>query len=57
MDLLGLCAIALAVYLGYVLYLGWNGGTVGNGAETALRTRSAGEPSCSRSPSPCSGSA
>ncbi len=36
MDLLGLSAIALAVYLGYVIYLGWNGGTVGNGSETAL---------------------
>jgi S-DNA-T family DNA segregation ATPase FtsK/SpoIIIE len=24
------------VYLGYVLYLGWNGGAVGNGAETGL---------------------
>jgi DNA segregation ATPase FtsK/SpoIIIE, S-DNA-T family len=36
MDLLGLCCIALAVYLGYVIYLGWNGGTVGNGTETAL---------------------
>ncbi|CAN5543930.1 hypothetical protein BH20ACT15_BH20ACT15_09370 [soil metagenome] len=36
MDLFGLCLVALAVYLGYVLYLGWNGGTVGNGAESAL---------------------
>jgi DNA segregation ATPase FtsK/SpoIIIE, S-DNA-T family len=36
MDLLGLCCIALAVYLGYVIYLGWNGGAVGNGAETGL---------------------
>ena len=30
------CCIALAVYLGYVIYLGWNGGAVGNGAETGL---------------------
>jgi S-DNA-T family DNA segregation ATPase FtsK/SpoIIIE len=36
MDLLGLSCLGLAVYLGYVLYLGWNGGAVGNGAETAL---------------------
>ncbi|HEX2359002.1 MAG TPA: DNA translocase FtsK [Solirubrobacterales bacterium] len=36
MDLLGLCCVALAVYLGYVIYLGWNGGAVGNGAEAAL---------------------
>ena len=35
-DLLGLSCLALAVYLGYVIYLGWNGGTVGNGTETAL---------------------
>ncbi|HET8975241.1 MAG TPA: DNA translocase FtsK [Solirubrobacterales bacterium] len=36
MDLLGLCGLALAVYLGYVIYLGWDGGTVGNGAEAGL---------------------
>src|SRR5436190_8475385 len=36
LDLAGLCCIGLAVYLGYVIYLGWNGGTVGNGSETAL---------------------
>ena len=36
MDLAGLCCLAMAVYLGYVLYLGWDGGNVGNGAETAL---------------------
>src|SRR3954452_20511902 len=36
LDLAGLACIGLAVYLGYVLYLGWNGGTVGNGAEKAL---------------------
>ena len=36
LDLAGLGCIALAVYLGYVLYLGWNGGAVGNGAQTGL---------------------
>jgi S-DNA-T family DNA segregation ATPase FtsK/SpoIIIE len=36
LDLLGLSCLALAVYLGYVIYLGWNGGRVGNGTETAL---------------------
>jgi DNA segregation ATPase FtsK/SpoIIIE, S-DNA-T family len=36
LDLAGLGCIALAVYLGYVLYLGWNGGAVGNGSQTAL---------------------
>ena len=36
LDLLGLCCLALSVYLGYVIYLGWDGGAVGNGAETAL---------------------
>jgi DNA segregation ATPase FtsK/SpoIIIE, S-DNA-T family len=36
LDLAGLSCIGLAVYLGYVLYLGWNGGTVGDGSETAL---------------------
>src|SRR4051794_41545560 len=36
LDLAGLACIGLAVYLGYVLYLGWNGGTVGNGSQTAL---------------------
>jgi S-DNA-T family DNA segregation ATPase FtsK/SpoIIIE len=36
LDLAGLACIALAVYLGYVLYLGWNGGAAGNGAQTAL---------------------
>ena len=36
LDLAGLACIALAVYLGYVIYLGWNGGAVGNGAQTAL---------------------
>jgi S-DNA-T family DNA segregation ATPase FtsK/SpoIIIE len=36
LDLAGLCCVGLAVYLGYVLYLGWNGGTVGDASETAL---------------------
>ncbi len=36
LDLAGLCCIGVAVYLGYVIYLGWNGGAVGNGSETAL---------------------
>jgi DNA segregation ATPase FtsK/SpoIIIE, S-DNA-T family len=36
LDLAGLSSIGLAVYLGYVIYLGWNGGTVGDGSETAL---------------------
>jgi S-DNA-T family DNA segregation ATPase FtsK/SpoIIIE len=36
LDLGGLCCIGLAVYLGYVIYLGWNGGTIGDGSETAL---------------------
>ncbi len=36
MDLAGLCCMAMAVYLGYVIYLDWNGGTVGNGAENGL---------------------
>jgi DNA segregation ATPase FtsK/SpoIIIE, S-DNA-T family len=36
LDLAGLGCIAIAVYLGYVIYLGWNGGAAGNGAETGL---------------------
>jgi S-DNA-T family DNA segregation ATPase FtsK/SpoIIIE len=36
LDLAGIGCIAMAVYLGYVIYLGWNGGAVGNGSETAL---------------------
>jgi S-DNA-T family DNA segregation ATPase FtsK/SpoIIIE len=36
LDLAGLGCIAVAVYLGYVIYLGWNGGAAGNGAETGL---------------------
>jgi DNA segregation ATPase FtsK/SpoIIIE, S-DNA-T family len=37
LDLAGLSCIGVAVYLGYVIYLGWNGGTVGDGSETALQ--------------------
>ena len=37
LDLVGLACMALAVYLGYVVYLDWNGGAVGNGSEDALR--------------------
>jgi S-DNA-T family DNA segregation ATPase FtsK/SpoIIIE len=36
LDLAGLCGVGLAIYLGYVLYLGWNGGAVGDGSQTAL---------------------
>jgi DNA segregation ATPase FtsK/SpoIIIE, S-DNA-T family len=36
LDLAGLGCIAIAVYLGYVIYLGWNGGAAGNGAESGL---------------------
>jgi DNA segregation ATPase FtsK/SpoIIIE, S-DNA-T family len=36
-DLLGLGLAAIAVYLGFVLYAGWDGGAVGHGTETALR--------------------
>ncbi len=36
LDLVGLGLIALAVYLGYVVFLGWNGGKVGSASEFAL---------------------
>ena len=36
LDVIGLALVALAVYLTFVLYLGWDGGRVGAGAETAL---------------------
>ncbi|HEY6637735.1 MAG TPA: DNA translocase FtsK, partial [Solirubrobacterales bacterium] len=36
LDLAGICCIGMAVYLGYVIYMNWNGGTVGDGSETAL---------------------
>jgi S-DNA-T family DNA segregation ATPase FtsK/SpoIIIE len=36
LDLAGVCCVGVAVYLGYVIYLGWNGGTVGDGSHTAL---------------------
>jgi DNA segregation ATPase FtsK/SpoIIIE, S-DNA-T family len=35
-DLIGLVMIALGVYASFVLYLGWDGGAVGRGMETAL---------------------
>ncbi len=36
-DILGLGLIALGVLLGGVAYAGWDGGTLGNGAVTAMR--------------------
>ncbi len=36
LDLIGLALVALATYLFCVLYMGWDGGSVGGGAETAL---------------------
>ena len=36
-DVLGLGLIALGVLLGGVAYAGWDGGTLGNGAVTAMR--------------------
>ena len=36
LDLIGLACIGLAVYFGYVLYLEWDGGAVGNGAAEGL---------------------
>ena len=36
LDLIGLGLIAIAVYLGCVLYVGWDGGPVGNTLESAL---------------------
>jgi DNA segregation ATPase FtsK/SpoIIIE, S-DNA-T family len=36
LDLLGLFLIAAGVYLCFVLFLGWDGGKVGNGVETGL---------------------
>ncbi|MEK6278623.1 MAG: DNA translocase FtsK, partial [Actinomycetota bacterium] len=35
-DVMGLSLVAVGVYLTLVLYLGWDGGRVGSGAETAL---------------------
>ena len=37
LDVLGLGLIALGVLLGGVAYAGWDGGTLGNGAVTAMR--------------------
>jgi DNA segregation ATPase FtsK/SpoIIIE, S-DNA-T family len=36
LDLAGVACIGMAVYLGYVHYLGWNGGTVGDASETGI---------------------
>ena len=36
LDLIGLFLIAAGVYLGFVLFFGWEGGKVGYGLETAL---------------------
>src|SRR6476660_9010979 len=36
LDVIGLTLVALAVYLTFVLYFGWDGGKVGGGAETGL---------------------
>jgi DNA segregation ATPase FtsK/SpoIIIE, S-DNA-T family len=37
LDVIGLALSALALYLGFVLYAGWDGGRVGDWAETGLR--------------------
>jgi DNA segregation ATPase FtsK/SpoIIIE, S-DNA-T family len=37
LDVIGLALAALALYLGFVLYAGWDGGRVGDWAETGLR--------------------
>jgi S-DNA-T family DNA segregation ATPase FtsK/SpoIIIE len=36
LDLIGLFLIAAGVYLGFVLFFGWDGGKVGSGLETGL---------------------
>ncbi len=36
LDLIGLALLALALYLGFVLYAGWDGGLGGSGLEVAL---------------------
>jgi len=36
LDLIGLLLIASGVYLGFVLFFGWDGGEIGYGLETAL---------------------
>jgi DNA segregation ATPase FtsK/SpoIIIE, S-DNA-T family len=36
LDVIGLTLVSLGVYLTFVLYLGWDGGKVGAGAESAL---------------------
>ena len=35
-DLIGLVMVAVGVYASFVLYLGWDGGTVGSGLESAV---------------------
>ena len=37
LDLIGLFLIAVGVYLGFVLFFGWEGGKVGYGVETGAR--------------------
>src|SRR3954462_15859730 len=36
LDLIALILVALGVYLGFVLFFGWEGGKVGYGVETGL---------------------
>ena len=36
LDVLGLSLIAVGVYLTFLLYLGWEGGKIGSGAQDAL---------------------
>jgi S-DNA-T family DNA segregation ATPase FtsK/SpoIIIE len=36
LDLIGLALLALGLYLGFVLYAGWDGGSAGSGIEVAL---------------------
>ncbi len=36
LDLIGLACLAASLYLGFVLYGGWDGGKVGDGLETGL---------------------
>ena len=36
LDLIGLCLIVVGLYLGFVLYAGWDGGSVGSGMEVGL---------------------
>src|SRR5438105_1545775 len=36
-DLIGLVLVALAVFAGFVLWLGWDGGAIGDGLVDAMR--------------------